>query len=64
MTDLPGFDKVARAAYIGWLTPDQSRVPHPKNPHGWTAREQWDGEAWPTEPRLRAAIEAHRRADA
>jgi hypothetical protein len=62
MTELPGLDKHLRAAYIARLHPDQSRVPEPYYAHGWTSEQQWDGEAWPTEPLLRAAIEAQRKA--
>lgn len=54
-------DKIEREAYIGFLHSRSQRAPQPQHSHGWTAEQTFDGEAWPTEPLMRAAIEAARR---
>jgi len=54
-------DLTDREPYVGFLHSYSQRAPEPPHPHGWTAEETFDGEAWPTEPLLRAAIEAWRK---
>lgn len=56
-------DKHERAAYIAWLHERGGRGPKPQPVHGWTAEQTWSGEAWPTDPLLRAAIVAASRAE-